>query len=63
MTASTRTRAIASLLAMFKAEHGSTPAWLVELHHRADDALLLQRLANWRQNYPAHYQQHGVYVM
>jgi hypothetical protein len=63
MTASTRTRAIASLIAMFKAEHGSTPAWLVELHHRADDALLLQRLANWRQNYPALYAAHGLYVM
>jgi len=63
MTSNTRTRAIASLLAMFKAEHGSTPAWLVELHHRADDALLLQRLANWRANYPALYAAHGFYVM
>jgi hypothetical protein len=48
---------------MFKAEHGSTPQWLVDLHHRADDALLLQRLANWRANYPQHYAQHGLYVM
>ena len=63
MTASTRTRAIASLLAMFKAEHGSTPQWLIDLHHRADDALLLQRLANWRANYPALYAAHGLYVM
>jgi len=63
MTATARTRAIASLLAMFKAEHGSTPAWLIELHHRADDALLLQRLANWRQNYPQHFAAHGFYVM
>jgi hypothetical protein len=63
MTASTRTRAIAALLAMFKAEHGSTPQWLIDLHHRADDALLLQRLANWRANYPALYAAHGLYVM
>jgi len=63
MTASTRTRAIASLLAMFQAEHGSTPQWLIDLHHRADDALLLQRLANWRANYPALYAAHGLYVM
>lgn len=63
MPTTTRQRAIASLLAMFKAEHGSTPQWLVDLHHRADDALLLQRLANWRANYPQHYAQHGLYVM
>jgi hypothetical protein len=63
MTASTRTRAIASLLAMFKAEHGSTPQWLIELHHRADDQTLIARLANWRTNYPALYAAHGLYVM
>ena len=58
-----RTRIIASLLAMFKAEHGSIPTWLVQLHHTASDETLIARLSNWRQNYPAHYQQHGVYVM
>jgi len=63
MTASTRSRAIASLLAMFQAEHGSIPQWLIELHHRADDQTLLARLANWRINYPAHYAAHGLYVM
>jgi hypothetical protein len=58
-----RARVIASLLAMFKAEHGSTPQWLLELHHRSDDETLVARLANWRTNYPAHYQRHGLYVM
>jgi hypothetical protein len=58
-----RNRIITSLLLMFQAEHGSIPTWLVQLHHTADDATLIARLANWRQNYPAHYQQHGVYVM
>ena len=63
MTASTRTRAIASLLAMFEAEHGSIPQWLIELHHRSDDETLISRLANWRINYPALYAAHGLYVM
>jgi len=63
MLKTTRTRVIASLISMFKAEHGSTPAWLIELHHRSDDDLLLQRLSNWRQNYPALYAAHGIYVM
>ena len=60
-----RSRIIASLVAMFNAEHGTStaPAWLLELHHRSDDATLLARLSNWRQNYPAHYQRHGLYVM
>lgn len=60
-----RTRVIASLLSMFNAEHGNatTPTWLVELHHRSDDDVLLQRLNNWRQNYPQHFQRHGIYVM
>ena len=58
-----RARIIASLLAMFEAEHGSIPAWLVQLHHTASDDLLVARLANWRTNYPTHYQQHGLYVM
>jgi hypothetical protein len=63
MVKTTRTRVITSMLSMFKAEHGSIPAWLIELHHRADDALLLQRLSNWRQNYPSLYAAHGIYVM
>ena len=58
-----RNRVIASLLAMFEAEHGSIPQWLVELHHRADDDTLIARLANWRANYPALYAAHGTYVM
>ena len=58
-----RARTITSLLLMFQAEHGSIPTWLVQLHHTASDEVLIARLANWRQNYPAHYQQHGVYVM
>ena len=58
-----RNRVIASLLAMFKAEHGSTPAWLVDLHHRADDATLIARLNNWCANYPEHWVKHGIYVM
>jgi len=63
MSTSTRNRIIASLLAMFEAEHGSTPTWLIELHHRPDDEMLLERLSNWRLNYPQHFAQHGVYVM
>jgi hypothetical protein len=63
MTASTRSRAIASLLAMFEAENGSIPQWLIELHHRSDDETLISRLANWRTNYPALYAAHGLYVM
>ena len=58
-----RNRVIASLLAMFEAEHGSIPQWLVELHHRSDDETLTARLANWRINYPALYAAHGTYVM
>ena len=58
-----RNRIITSLLLMFKAEHGAIPTWLVQLHHTASDETLIARLSNWRQNYPAHYQQHGVYVM
>jgi hypothetical protein len=63
MTTTTRQRAIASLLALFKAEHGTTPQWLIELHHRADDQTLIERLANWKANYPQHFSQHGLYVM
>jgi hypothetical protein len=63
MTATARIRAIASLLAMFKAEHGSTPQWLIDLHHRADDETLIARLASWRANYPQHFAAHGLYVM
>jgi len=65
MTASARSRAIASLCAMFDAYHGNTvtPAWLLELHHRADDATLTARLSNWRQNHPAQWAAHGLYVM
>lgn len=65
MSTTTRQRVIASLVAMFNAEHGNTeaPAWLLELHHRSTDDLLVARLANWRTNYPAHYARHGVYVM
>ena len=61
----TRSRIIASLCAMFDAEHGNdqTPAWLLELHHRSTDAELLARLENWRVNYPHHHQRHGLYVM
>ncbi|UNH61133.1 hypothetical protein SSZBM1_16 [Synechococcus phage S-SZBM1] len=58
-----RSRVISSLLQMFQAEHGTIPTWLVQLHHSATDDLLIARLANWRANYPAHYQQHGIYVM
>jgi hypothetical protein len=58
-----RTRIIASLLAMFEAEHGSIPQWLVELHHRSDDETLIARLNNWCANYPEHWVQHGIYVM
>jgi len=58
-----RSRIIASLLTMFTAEHGTCPQWLVDLHHRSDDETLVARLANWRQNYPNHYQQYGIYVM
>jgi hypothetical protein len=63
MPTTTRQRAIASLLAMFKAEHGSTRQWLLNLHHSADDQTLIARLSNWRANYPQHYAQHGLYVM
>ena len=63
MSTSTRNRIIASLLAMFEAEHGSTPMWLIELHHRSDDEMLLSRLSNWRLNYPHHFAQHGIFVM
>jgi len=63
MSTSTRNRIIASLLAMFEAEHGSTPTWLIELHHRSDDEMLLERLSNWRLNYPQHFAQHGIFVM
>ncbi|MFZ9205439.1 MAG: hypothetical protein ACO22M_05775 [Candidatus Nanopelagicaceae bacterium] len=58
-----RTRIIASLLAMFEAEYGSIPHWLVELHHRSDDETLVARLANWCQNHPEQWAQHGIYVM
>ena len=58
-----RQRIIASLCSMFEAEHGSVPQWLLDLHHRSDDETLVARLANWRQNYPTHYQRHGLYVM
>jgi hypothetical protein len=65
MTATTRQRVIASLVAMFNTEHGNTetPAWLLELHHRSTDAELLSRLGNWQTNYPQHYSRHGLYVM
>ena len=65
MSTTTRQNVIASLVAMFNAEHGNTeaPAWLLELHHRSTDAQLTASLANWRANYPAHYTQHGLYVM
>jgi hypothetical protein len=60
-----RARIIASLCAMFDAYHGNseTPTWMLELQHRADDQTLLARLANWRQNYPEQWAQHGIYVM
>lgn len=58
-----RSRVISSLLMMFTAEHGTCPDWLVKLQNDADDATLIARLANWRINYPHHYQQYGVYVM
>ena len=58
-----RTRIIASLLAMFKAEHGSIPTWLVQLHHTASYEVLIARLNNWCANYPEHWVQHGIYVM
>lgn len=65
MPATTRQRVIASLVAMFNAEHGNTeaPAWLLELHHRSTDAELTARLSNWRANYPQHFASHGLYVM
>lgn len=65
MTNITRTRTIASLLAMFNAEHelSESPAWLIELHNSSDDATLLARLSNWRANYPQHFAAHGIYVM
>jgi len=63
MTATTRQRVIVSLLAMFEAEHGSTPQWLLNLHHSSDDQTLIARLSNWRANYPQHFAQHGLYVM
>ena len=63
MSTSTRNRIIASLLAMFEAEHGNIPTWLIELHHRSDDEMLLERLSNWRLNYPHHFAQHGIFVM
>ena len=65
MTATTRQNVIASLVAMFNAEHNNTeaPTWLLELHHRSTDAELVARLTNWRTNYPQHYSRHGLYVM
>ena len=65
MTNTIRTRTIASLLAMFNAEHelSESPAWLIELHNTSDDATLLARLANWQQNYPQHFAAYGIYVM
>ena len=65
MTNTARTRIIASLLAMFNAEHelSESPAWLIELHNTSDDVTLLARLANWQQNYPQHFTAHGIYVM
>ena len=63
MTTTTRQRMISSLISMFKAEHGSTPQWLFDLHHRATDAELLARLGKWQTNYQAHYNRHGLYVM
>lgn len=59
----TRQRLIASLIAMFEAEHGSTPQWMIDLHHRSTDEELIARQNNWRQNYPHHHQRHGLYVM
>jgi hypothetical protein len=60
-----RARIIASLCSMFDAYHGNseTPVWLLELHHRADDQTLVARLANWCQNHPEQWAQHGIYVM
>lgn len=65
MNSTTRTRTIASLLAMFNAEHqlSESPSWLLELHSNSDDATLLARLTNWRTNYPQHFAAHGIYVM
>jgi ferric-dicitrate binding protein FerR (iron transport regulator) len=65
MNATTRQRVISSLVAMFNAEHNNSeaPAWLLTLHHTSDDATLLARLANWKQNYPQHFASHGLYVM
>ena len=60
-----RQRIIASLCAMFNSVHGNAqaPTWLLTLHHGSSDEVLVARLANWRANYPAEYQQHGIYVM
>ena len=59
----TRSRLIASLIAMFEAEHGSTPQWMIDLHHPSTDEELIARQQTWRQNYPHHHQRHGLYVM
>jgi hypothetical protein len=63
MSTSTRNRIIASLLALCEAEHCSAPMRLIELHQRSEDEMLLERLSNWRLNYPQHFAQHGIFVM
>ena len=62
---STRNRIISALCAMFNEVHGntSTPTWLLELHHRSDDDVLAQRMANWRNSYPEQWNRYGLYVM
>jgi hypothetical protein len=65
MTSTQRTRAIASLCAMFNDYHGNdlTPAWVLELHHRSTDEEIAQRLSTWRENYPEQFARFGTYVM
>lgn len=59
-----RTRIIDSLCAMFNAHNNSTtPTWLMELHTSSSNEVLAQRMANWRENYPEEYAQHGIYVL
>jgi hypothetical protein len=58
-------RVINSICAMFNDYHGNetTPSWVMELLTQSSLEDNLQRLNNWRANYPNQWQRYGIYVM
>ena len=59
------TRVIDSICAMFNDYHGNetTPSWVMELLTQSLPEENIQRLNNWRRNYPEQWQRYGIYVM